>query len=295
MIAWSRRHTLMAGLALILLANAVALAGVAYNRSGEPDSTLTLTQRELAVPYNWDFTGENSGIALRLQWRTLVGQAGGVVDGRTGYSAVGVTPVWLDRAKLAALGFDVTKPADTPAGRLYYEKLLPKEVFLVLELDGAAYRTALERARKHEQEESGLLAANAGKTEFVQRAKEARKELAREEREYSRLFVIDAGRDAAALRVRYPDRDHYAILRGRIRPQLIESNKVRPYLSGYVVGPSIDEVNVPLAYRKIFEPLKNTRRNPYGVPAPGGVYAVSVAFGRRLEPWITGVSAQPAP
>ncbi|MFL6653087.1 MAG: DUF4824 family protein, partial [Sulfurifustaceae bacterium] len=55
MIAWSRKRTLLAGIALIAATNAVALVGVAYNRSGEPSSVLKLTERELALPYSWGF------------------------------------------------------------------------------------------------------------------------------------------------------------------------------------------------------------------------------------------------
>ena len=69
MMRWSRAHTLIAGAALIVLTNAIALVGVAYNRSGEPDSTLTLTRRELQMSYRWWRDRENSGIALRLLWR----------------------------------------------------------------------------------------------------------------------------------------------------------------------------------------------------------------------------------
>ena len=72
MIAWSRRRTLLAGIALILAVNAVALAGVAYNRSGEPDSVLRLTERELQASYGWHGSAENSGAALTLRWRVPV-------------------------------------------------------------------------------------------------------------------------------------------------------------------------------------------------------------------------------
>ncbi len=46
----SRTLTIAIGAALILVANGVALTGVAYNRSGEPDSRLNLSQRELGRP-----------------------------------------------------------------------------------------------------------------------------------------------------------------------------------------------------------------------------------------------------
>lgn len=46
-MTWSRKHTLIAGIALIALSNAVALIGVAYNRSGEPESELRLSSASL--------------------------------------------------------------------------------------------------------------------------------------------------------------------------------------------------------------------------------------------------------
>jgi len=70
-MTWSRKHTLLAGLGLIALTNAIALSGVVYNRSGDPEATLRLTQRELRTPYRWYGNRENSGLALSLVWRVL--------------------------------------------------------------------------------------------------------------------------------------------------------------------------------------------------------------------------------
>jgi len=64
-MTWSRKHTLIIGIALMALTNAVALIGVAYNRSGEPESELRLTQRELAAPYWRGIDRESGGIELR--------------------------------------------------------------------------------------------------------------------------------------------------------------------------------------------------------------------------------------
>ena len=61
---WSRRHTLIAGLALVAVTNGVALGGAAWNRSGTPDSVLALTQRELEPPYMFKGAQENSGLTL---------------------------------------------------------------------------------------------------------------------------------------------------------------------------------------------------------------------------------------
>ena len=46
-------RTLAAGALLILLANGVALTGVYFNRSGEPEARMVLSQRELSTPWGW--------------------------------------------------------------------------------------------------------------------------------------------------------------------------------------------------------------------------------------------------
>lgn len=281
---WTRNHTLVAGIVLILATNAVALLGVAYNR-GEPESTLRLTERELRLPYSWGFEKENSGIALTLQWRALAEEGEDFYGLRTSYAGFGGVPDWLDKAKLTALGFDVSKPEDTPQGRMYYDKLLSKDVLLVLELDGPAYRTALARAQRHFQNEQALLKANPGKKEFEVRAKNTKQTLYQEERINSRLFAVDAGHDAAGLRAKYPDRNRYAIVRGQIQPRLGEINH-KPKLSAYISNLSITQINVPARYRQIFEPLQQSARtNRYD--AAVSPYKVTMAFGKRLEPWIT--------
>ncbi len=285
---WTRTHTLVAGVALILATNAVALLGVAYNRS-EPESTLKLTERELRLPYSWGFEKENSGIALTLQWRVLIGEDNNFRGWQTSAVGFGSALEWIDKAKLAALGFDVSKPEDTPEGRMYYDKMLPKEVLLVLEFDGPAYRSALARVQRQFESEKDLLKANPGKKEFEVRTKNAREALDLEEHVYSRLFVVDAGRDVASLRARYPDRSRYAIVHGQIRPQIIESNH-KSELVAYITGLSVSEINVPASYRKIFEPLlKSARSGPYNVAV--SPFEVTVAFGKRLEPWITEANA----
>ena len=67
---WTRTHSLVSGLGLIVLINAIALAGVAWNRSEPADSSLQLSERELSDSYSyWRWRNENNGIALRLDYR----------------------------------------------------------------------------------------------------------------------------------------------------------------------------------------------------------------------------------
>src|SRR5512145_1067398 len=100
-MSWSRRHTLIAGLALIALTNAIALGGVAWNRSGEPESVLKLTQRELWQPHGYGLAREEGGLQLSVRWRAL--HADPEVEF---YGDFHGQPEWLNEAKLAALGFD---------------------------------------------------------------------------------------------------------------------------------------------------------------------------------------------
>ena len=67
---WSSWRTALFGVALIAATNAVVLLGVAYNRSGDAESLLTLGKREFAKIGEWGLRREDSGLTLRLHWRT---------------------------------------------------------------------------------------------------------------------------------------------------------------------------------------------------------------------------------
>ncbi len=247
-----RSHTLAAGLALILLANAAVLGGVAYNRSGEPEALVRLSQRELPMPGEWGFEGENSGVSLALAWRVHPGPGSEAYDFGHSY---GGEAAWLDRAKLESLGFDVPEPARRD------RRQLPRDALLVLEVDGPAYQAALQRAEER---------ARRKPEEWTLR------QLKHERETSSRLFVVDAGTDLAALRARYPNRSQYAIVRGKVRIYRASRGKAP---AGFVAGVSITSVHVPVEM--------------HGALRREGAYEATVAFGRRLEPWLTSVSAAP--
>lgn len=269
MMKWS--HTLIAGGVLILLTNAVALLGTAYNRSEPVESQLVLSQRELQHS-NWN-AKDNSGITLNLNWRIAQAKQNeyglGYSSGRWGM------PTWLDRAKLAELGFDVYKLAGMPEHGRRYKEALPREALLVLELNDAAYQLELKRAKDFSEQASALQASNPDSEEFKRKAKNAEESYKHEQQMNSRLFVIDAGLDLQRLRAIYPDRSRYAVVHGLIRPSVMHE-KDGQKLGGYITELHAEKINVPLAYRAVFE--------------NGAPYEVTVAFGKRLEPWITAAS-----
>lgn len=273
MIAWSRRRTLIAGVALIVAVNALVLAGVAYNRSGDPTSILQLSERELRLPSGRLNSKENSGVALSLVWRVRRGNDAPDAD----YVSYGGGADWLDQAKLAALGFDV---APDRAERKFKQRR-SKEVLLVLEFDGPAYRQALARVQQKADEEEKLLFANPGNKEFERRAKRARETAERDEREASRLFVVDAGVDDATLRAQYPDRTRNLIVRGQVRPQRITRDR-QDSLSGHISALSVAQINVPLEFQPALQRAAATAKTPS--------FSATLAFGKRLEPWIVALT-----
>jgi hypothetical protein len=278
---WNRRVATLAGLALLALTNGVALGGVAWNRFGQPDATLRLTQRELWTP-NIRSDGrenENSGLALRLNWRTLPAPStkeasyGLAVDG-------GNSPGWLDAAKLRSLGFAAfvpsrNRPEDDGARRHWQTT---RSVLVVLELDGPASQEALRRAQAY-------AAAPVDKDSSASDKKEAQQALERESVSGSRLFAIDAGVDAATLRATYPDRSKYAIVNGRIS---LDFNGDGSLDRGAIQSLGVDQVNVPLAWRSVFDgvpPSYVRDADEHAKP-----FEATLAFGQRLEPWLVAAA-----
>jgi hypothetical protein len=283
-LAGSRGRTLAAGIALIALTNAIALGGVAWNRSGEPESVLKLTQRELWQPYSYGLAREEGGLQLSVRWRALH------ADPEIGfYGEFHGQPEWLNEAKLAAFGFDVSPPPATRRASWRYDRQLPREALVVLELDGPTYQKALERARARAEKEMAKGAA-LGKTGPGTPAQQAALFLKNEETANSRLFVVDVGRDAQALRAKYPDRTRYAIVQGKVRPYYQAGRGKEARWTGTIEVIENARVNVPLEFSKAIGPAPRSIP-PAGVAGGGSAIEVTVAFGKRFEPWIVAASA----
>ena len=281
MINWSRGKTLLAGLGLLVITNAVALLGAAWNRSGAPESELQLTQRELQVPY-WGISRESSGVSLNLLWRTLPADTKD-----PGYPGSGGAPHWLDRDKLQSLGFDMTGLVGRAKADARRERPLSQSVLLVLELNGPAYQESLARMRRYALEAEARYAAAPGSDDLKRQSEGARNSASRAENEGTRLFVVDAGTELSALRAKYPDRQHYAIVHGQVRPWVHDSdNGIK--IEGFVDQISNANVNVPYAYRAAFVGENRMTRN--GAAGPNAPVAATIAFGKRLEPWVVALS-----
>jgi hypothetical protein len=280
--------TLVAGAALVLLANAVALTGVYLNRSGEAESRLVLSQRELGTPWSWVRTKDNSGLALTLNWRVNDANAGEYFA--SSFAINGGVPDWLDETRMAALGFDAVGAAADPASRRRLERQLPRDVLLVLELGGPAWQQALQRAQENAARHEAARLANADSKEFAAKAKRAQEQARREETHNSRLFAVDAGLDRAALRAKYPDRSRYLIVKGTLRPRLVTRDK-KSRIGGYISVLSVTQINVPHAMRPGLEPALLAHKRTADDPGPR--FEAVLAVGQRLEPWLESVRVTP--
>jgi len=188
---WSRRRGWAAAAVLVLLTNAVLLARVAWNRSGEPAARLDLTERELALPGAWR-DEENTGLALTLRFHAP-----------EPWQEPGEEMAsWLDREKLGELGFDVGVDPEAPTAERHYRSPLPREVWLVLEDEGEAWRRWLGGREEEVAEVRREVGRGEKGTDDLEAAERS---LAADRVEATRLFAIDAGRDRDALRARYAD------------------------------------------------------------------------------------------
>lgn len=273
----TRQGLFILAFVLVVAVNGIVLSGVAFNRSGTPEAEVILSERELPLPYRRH--EENSGLALRLTWRTL-----GEEDDDRGWRS---SPAWLGAEKLQALGFDLRSDGNGDGDRRSAKTPLPRKVLIVLENDGPAYREAVRRAAIALREAEDLVRVNPDNEKIREQFEQAEKHLRRERLTASRLFAVDAGRDPAILRRAYGDRTRFIIARGLVKPTYrYEKNKTR--VSGYISGLVVENIHVPLALRERLDDIlgaQQSRRTDFAPPR----YEVGLAYGRRFEPWVVSV------
>lgn len=188
---------------------------------------------------------------------------------------------WFGREKLAELGFDTRLAPDDPNALSFYGWQPAREVFLALEYDGPDARAADAEAP------GGWLTR-------------------------SRLYPVDAARDAAALRARHPDRHRVLVVRAIVDVECAGKwdaptrTVSAPFLRGTVKRLLVEEVQLPREERTFLDALASGEARPQGAgatrPPPGGAvkpvpgaprYTIVLRTGRRLEPWVAEVRPVP--
>lgn len=228
---------------VVLVANAGALAFVALNSGGAPDATLQLTEREMRLS---DLGTDTTGMTLTLRWDRNA-----------------ATP-WLDRVKLASLGFDCSVPTEAPRALDHYStpSSLPRATYVVFSYDTTP-----------------ALVGRPGTNEGYP----------------SRLTPVDAGNDPRALRARYADRHRYLITAGTVGAHLIRATPTQPArLQGGVLWIDPIQVYVPQQMQQtivaaIGKDVKG--QSPIAPLMRPPRYEVTVEYGSRWLPRIVGVKA----
>lgn len=273
-----RAAGLAAALAVVLAAYALVFGGALWNRSGEPLADLRLTERELPLPpfLDRDETLVSLDLALTHQSPFWERQLRGFRPG------AGSPPIpWLDRDKLAELGFDVAADPPDAEAEERHSRAVPRVVYAALELDGACWTAWIEDKERE-------AATSEVDREILDLAPSLR----------SRLCAVDAGKDAGTMQRKYPDPHRYAIVRALVRPSVTRDDAGSPRLAGTLLLENAT-VFLPPSARSAIVPFLPTmtadefaeRRARGTLPPPVAReprLAFDVAFGRRHEPWIRG-------
>lgn len=275
-----RRVGLFGALALVVVVNSAVLGGVAWNRSGQPEATLQLTERELPLRHRYVRSKENSGLGLTLRL---------FEDSHS--------PEWLDERKLRALGFRPERYyAADESGYERDKRALPRRAYVVLEFDGPAWQAALE---EREQELAELNRKIETGEATVKERERLKKSLERMRHSGSRLLAVDAGDDARVLRERYPDTSRYLITTAEFRMRIDRSKSAERETGWAVVRGHIgrihsSRIHVPLQHHEALQAVlgsdtRSHRRRGAG-PVESPRYAVTLHYGKRYEPWVAGIS-----
>ncbi|GLK89939.1 DUF4824 family protein [Pseudomonas turukhanskensis] len=251
-------RTFWLGAGLIVLSNALALGGVVYNRSGEPDSLLRLSERELSMAYGVVVEGsEYAGQVLELDYRVAKG--------------------WVNVQKLRSLGFAAQDSSTT-----FRRDRVQREGLVVLELNGVQYQAELAAAEADLKQTLDTFAAAPQSAEARQKMEMAQYELDRLRASSTRLYVVDAGLDGDTLRERYPDRTRYSVVRANLRMG-VQWKPAASAEDDYLLYADLPNLSVPGQWRTVFSAWQ-----PYDRSAEErSKVSVELAFGKRLEPWIT--------
>jgi hypothetical protein len=248
--------------ALVLLFAVFGLLGAAtWNRGGRPQF-ITLTERELALPWTWENgrDDDDAELRLRFEWERRTDPQ----DARA----------WLPDGRLGEIGFDMLLPIGAPAAADFYGRMLPRLAWAAFELDGPAWRAIVQRR--------SVQAAGAA-SRF-------------EPWSGSRLVPIDVARDAGTLRRRYEGQQ---VIVMPVVVQVRYENRPGhgPVVWGLITRLVSDSVSVPprLRSRLAGLPARMGSVPPEGLEPesapqpPPPRYEVELGVGRLGAPWMVDV------
>jgi hypothetical protein len=259
---------LLIGLLILIGTNLAALGGVAYNRMGEATAQLTLTERELSLPYNSGAQKENSGLSLSINWRAPTGN-------NATYYPYNSRDVKLTKDELLVLGFDQTDVKDN-----YWVE--SRELYWAFEFDGTLHKAEIKKANEKYHDALATYEEQPNDTNSRKKT-EYNESLEREKTSNSRLFFIEASADYESLANKFSGQQNILIVKGLAKPYYNNNDKTYSLLLKHL---SVSNIMVPLEYTEALSHLKRVERRDITSPR----YAVDISWGNRLEPWITNIN-----
>lgn len=198
---------------IAMLAVAGFVGAGSWNASGEPELVITLTERELEMPYRSRPEDEDPGVLLRISYDARSDP----LESRN----------WLSEQRLREIGFALDLPAGSPDAVAAYDHVPARLAWVAFEYDGPQARE-IERRR--------ALSASP---------------LPTRERMWSRLVPVDAAASFDVLRERYPS--GHLIMRAVIGLWYRTADSGGPIVHGHLRDVVPPQVAVPHRYRNLFE------------------------------------------
>ena len=262
------RNYFIVGVSIIIVANLFVFSNVLSNRSLGEKITLTLSERELRVPY-YGIRKEDSSLTFNINWRLKY-------EGESLYRynrKLKVSP-----QRIEELGFNVPKSlGDSRRIDPVYE-----ERYWLVEFNGKTYQQAINAAEERLKSAQIKLKDSDEKNEL----KTLKRNLEEERNNSSRLFVVDVAEQPEKLDLSRAG-SQYFIARGLVKPAVeknydkkINKDVFTYYL--YFKELSTANIYVPLVHaQNVREQLKQNKREKLN-------YQVDVNWGSRFEPWVGG-------
>jgi len=217
---------------------------------------------------------DDSGVTLQLNWTD---PNSFYLPGRTDNPLI-----WLDAAKLAALGFDCrVDPSSKDAGR-HYQRQQPRRAYVAFEYDGRAWRAWVATNARAAVEQKSEAKDPARGFPYMGATKD-----------HSRLVAIDADLNPDTLRARHLDRQRViivpAVVAMYLDPFPYSGSHPDPQRPPRILG-RIQQIHTSIHVPRPFsDGFRNPRIDEQRPDNPDGSYRVHLRYGASHEPWVAGV------
>lgn len=272
---------LVLAVACILLVNGFVLGKVYINRTAVI-AQLSLSERELQLPYHYGFAKEDSSARVSLRWMTPSNRAVTLELDRWHWQYD--RNLHLSDAHFASFQF----PACTKATRLQQKR----EAWVLLEFNGLSYHHHLAQIGQYHQLVMGLTAEShpeLAEKALTERRKAAAELLSEAQTSHSRLFIVDAAanyellvqaKDKLSATNQFNNQSQLLIVPAEVRAGYYRCDKNEKRPTEIIIDSlAVESLHIPKHLATKFAG-NNTESNKTR-------FTAEVSYGRLHEPWIS--------